>query len=300
MTFTKFFTSLFLVLIPFAASAQKKQSQPFDAQNIYWVAVNDSLESSVIDKCDNLVRINEDKLAMTFTRTDSAGYQAMVLLPPKSKAWDNPQLFDEFHRLNGKISKLKLKGAKKDGKKITIKYEQPNGQEQELEYVQSKTENGRYLTSAKPGNGALNQAIDTYQKDGKPGMFHLRCRGPLTPIVKSDSSASLQSSNPASAQQVQPTSQVNATVMFACIDSHSAGRDRSLAETLIQNLVEGCDQCYASLITNPSVSTICSDSGVPMRNTRNMDKWEMVGQKNGIKYYLYKSSQNATMGIIAR
>ncbi len=91
-----------------------------------------------------------------------------------------------------------------------------------------------------------------------------------------------------------------ATVLFACIDGYSADRDWSLAETLIQHIMDGCFQCYGTLITNPSISSVCTDSGVPMRNTKNIANWTRVGQKEGITYYLYKSSPNATMGIMSR
>jgi hypothetical protein len=259
----------------------------YDEKDVYWVNIEESLANkNRVDSCDRLFNISKESY-LGFERIDSASRYYFLIPTSKAMKGSAPT-----------SGTMKLKKVDFKNKKLIITTIRDDGQEVTSEYQIEKSGNARYFVAS--DNDNLNELIEKAKKEGKAGIFQAKCKGPLTPIVKSDSSASLQSSSQVNAQQAQPTTQVNATVMFACIDSYSAGRDRSLAETLIQNLVEGCDQCYASLITNPSVSTICSDSGVPMRNTRNMDKWEMVGQKNGIKYYLYKSSQNATMGIIAR
>ena len=92
----------------------------------------------------------------------------------------------------------------------------------------------------------------------------------------------------------------NYTLIFACADPHSAGRDSGLAEVLMGHIMSGCSNCYASLITSSSVSQICRDSGVPLTNKALMQKARQVGKKNGATFYLIKSTEMATLGVVGR
>ena len=92
----------------------------------------------------------------------------------------------------------------------------------------------------------------------------------------------------------------NYTLIFACADPHSAGRDSSMAEVLMGHIISGCSNCYASLITSSSVSQLCRDSGVPLTNMALMQKARQVGKKNGATFYLIKSTEMATLGVVGR
>jgi hypothetical protein len=66
------------------------------------------------------------------------------------------------------------------------------------------------------------------------------------------------------------------------------------------HIVSGCSNCYASLITSSSVAELCTDSGAPLTNKALMQKARQVGKKNGATFYLIKSTDMATLGVVSR
>ena len=66
------------------------------------------------------------------------------------------------------------------------------------------------------------------------------------------------------------------------------------------HIVSGCSNCYASLITSSSVSELCRDSGAPLTNKALMQKARQVAKKNGATFYLIKSTEMATLGVVGR
>lgn len=281
---------LFLVIafMPLASFSQQSKQKIFDAKDVYWVAVEESLvEDKKIKNCDDLLKAS-DRLILTFSRLDSNGYAYTLRLPQKSKAWENTAL-ENFKKMHGQSGVNQLKKSSLSDGKLSMTFVDPAGTQQTIDYVLQKSGNGRYMVKATPGNDALNNSIEAHKKQGKPGMFEMRCEGPIatnTPTAAKNSEANA-------------ITQIKSTVLFACQDGYSTGRDWSVAEVLIQTLVDDCTQCYGSLLTNPNISSICSDSGVPMNN-KSMAKWQQVGKRGAITYYLYKSSENATMGIMSR
>ncbi len=89
-------------------------------------------------------------------------------------------------------------------------------------------------------------------------------------------------------------------IMFGCTDPHGAGRHTGLAETLIQHLIDDCTNCYGTLMTNSSISSICKDVGFQkMTNASMIPKLKQVAKVGKNTYYLIEVD-TAIYGVMGK
>ena len=169
---------LIVALIPTAGFSQQSKEKGFDANNSYWVTVEESLlENNKIKKCDDLLK-NSGYLILTFTHLDSNGHNYTMMLPSKSRAWVS-ESFVSVRKNHGQSGTNILKKSHLKNGKLSVTYISPSGVEQTVEYALHSSGNSRYMVSIIPGNGLLNKTIEAQKKLGKPGILEIRCEGPI-------------------------------------------------------------------------------------------------------------------------
>ena len=86
--------------------------------------------------------------------------------------------------------------------------------------------------------------------------------------------------------------------IFICYDEYGVGRDKTLAQNILNAFASGNSQMFAAMLTNSVYSQYCSKAFTPMNNLKLLDTNGTVFKETGTSiYYLLKLDNKTTSGV---